>query len=76
MLVLALTGLFRIRRHLAPLAFPVLAGGAVLVTYALTEGNIGTAYRHRGELVWAVALLAAAGARWVIEGRSHPARVS
>ena len=39
------------------LAFPVLAGAATLAMYGLTEGNLGTAYRHRGEFVWVVALL-------------------
>jgi hypothetical protein len=34
--------------------------------YALTEGNLGTAYRHRGEFVWVVALLAALGLSRVV----------
>lgn len=46
----------------AALAFPLLSGGAILFLYALSEGNFGTAYRHRGEVVWAAGLLAAAGA--------------
>jgi hypothetical protein len=54
------------------LAFPLLCGGAVLVMYGLTEGNLGTAYRHRGEIVWVVALLAALGAERL--GRLRQAR--
>jgi hypothetical protein len=55
---IGLGGAWRMRRALA---FPVLCGGAVLVMYGLTEGNLGTAFRHRGELVWALVLLATVG---------------
>lgn len=61
MLLLALVGLLCIRRHLAMLAFPLLVLAGTAVMYGLTEGNLGTAYRHRGEFVWSVALLAALG---------------
>jgi hypothetical protein len=60
-LILAALGLTVAWRHRALLAFPLTAGAATLVVYALTEGNLGTAYRHRGEFVWAVALLAGFG---------------
>jgi hypothetical protein len=61
LLGLAVVGLTTAWRRRLALAFPLLAGGATLVAYALTEGNLGTAFRHRGELVWVVALLAALG---------------
>lgn len=62
LLLLALFGLVGLRiRHLRVMAFPLLAGGAILITYALVEGNLGTAFRHRGEFEWVVALLAAFG---------------
>jgi hypothetical protein len=61
LLALAVVGCAALRRHRRVLAFPVLAGGAIALMYGLTEGNFGTAYRHRGEFVWAVALLAAVG---------------
>ena len=51
------------------LLFPLLAGAGSLAVYALTEGNVGTAYRHRGEIVWAVALLATAA---VVRRRRQP----
>ena len=54
------------------LAFPVLASMGSLLVYASVEGNLGTAFRHRGELVWGVALLAALGAQ-TISGRRRPA---
>jgi 4-amino-4-deoxy-L-arabinose transferase-like glycosyltransferase len=62
LLLLAFTGLLTLRpRHLRVMAYPLLAGGAILVLYALTEGNLGTAFRHRGEFEWVMALLAAFG---------------
>ncbi|MDQ3677323.1 MAG: hypothetical protein M3401_11060, partial [Actinomycetota bacterium] len=64
-----------IRRHRRTLAFPVLAGGAILMMYGLTEGNLGTAYRHRGEFVWVVALLAAIGAERIAAWRSERRQV-
>lgn len=60
---LALYGLWLARKHLRVLAFPLLAAGGIVVMYALSEGNVGTAHRHRGEFVWAVALLAGLGAK-------------
>lgn len=29
---------------------------------ALTQGNVGTAFRHRGQILWALAILAVVGA--------------
>lgn len=34
---------------------------SIATMFALFEGNLGTAFRHRGELVWGVALLSAIG---------------
>lgn len=73
LLALALVGLWSFRRYLRVVLFPLLAGGGMLMVYALTEGNIGTAYRHRGEFVWAVIVLAAiGGARLWRESRQGP----
>lgn len=69
LLLLALVGAATIPRHRRALAFPVIAGGAILMMYGLTEGNLGTAYRHRGEFVWVVALLAALGAERIAAWR-------
>jgi 4-amino-4-deoxy-L-arabinose transferase-like glycosyltransferase len=71
LLVLALIGLGSAWRMRRALAFPVLCGGAVLAMYGLTEGNLGTAFRHRGELVWPTILLTTVGiAR--LAGRRQP----
>ena len=69
-LLLATVGLWTLRRFLASLLFPVIVGAGSLLMYALAEGNIGTAYRHRGEFVWVIALMAAAGVTWFRERRS------
>lgn len=68
MLLLALVGLPSGLRKLRTLAFPLLVGGALLLIYALAEGNIGTAYRHRGEFVWIVAILATLGLWQLYDG--------
>lgn len=69
--LLAFVGLFSTRRYVRSLIFPFLAGGATLLVYALAEGNLGTAYRHRGEFVWALAVMAAAGLRSMADWRQH-----
>lgn len=56
------------RRRRYMILFPLMAGTGSLLIYALTEGNVGTAYRHRGEFVWVVALLAALGWRRLMAG--------
>lgn len=61
LLLLAVVGLVPALKRLHVMLFPLLSGGALLLVYALTEGNVGTAYRHRGEFVWVVALLATIG---------------
>jgi hypothetical protein len=69
LLVFALLGLTAVWRNRQVLAFPVLCCGAILIMYGLTEGNLGTAFRHRGEVVWMIALLAALGAERLVRWR-------
>jgi hypothetical protein len=73
LLLLAAFGLIAVRRSAHVLLFPLLVGAGSAAMWALVEGNFGTAYRHRGEFVWVVALLAAAGAadlrRWQLQRR-------
>lgn len=66
---LALVGVAQVKKHPRVLLFPTLLGAGLLVGNAMAEGNLGTAFRHRGELVWIVALLAAFGARSLSERR-------
>jgi hypothetical protein len=63
LLALGLFGLTRAWPSRRALAFPVLASAGSLLVYASVEGNLGTAYRHRAEAVFGVALLAALGAQ-------------
>jgi hypothetical protein len=60
--------LVSIRRREARLAleFPVLLMGMLLGIAALTQGNLGTAFRHREQILWVLALCAAAGLQWLV----------
>jgi len=70
LLVLALVGVVvGIRRRMLSLAFPVLYLLGAALVYALAEGNFGTAYRHRSELMWAVMLAAAVGSQTLVDRR-------
>lgn len=63
LVLLALFGVAQTMASRAVLSFPLLHGLGTLLVYALTEGNLGTAFRHRGELVWIVAVFGAFGAQ-------------
>jgi hypothetical protein len=75
LLALAAIGLTTAWRRRRVLAFPLLYAGTMFVIYGLAEGNLGTAYRHRGEAVWAVALLAVLGVERVVAARSRPREI-
>lgn len=64
-LALAAIGILAEVRRLRWTLFPALYGAGMTVAYALTEGNLGTAFRHRGEVVWVMALFAGVGGRLV-----------
>ena len=74
LLLLAAVGLFARWRALDVLAVPLLLAAGSILASALTQGNFGTAYRHRAEIVWIVCLLAAAGAAHLVERRRPRAR--
>jgi hypothetical protein len=38
---------------------------------AVTQGNLGTAFRHREQVLWVLALGAAAGAEWLWSRRGE-----
>jgi hypothetical protein len=58
LLILAAIGVWRVRNWTPSLTFMVLCGGGSLVMWSLTEGNFGTAFRHRTEFVWMIVVLA------------------
>lgn len=66
-LAAALLGLVASRRHLSVLGFPVFAGAGLILVYSLAEGTIGTAFRHRGEVVGAIAVIAGVGVQTAAE---------
>lgn len=66
---LAAIGLWAMRRCWRPLAFPVLFAIGMTGVNAILQGNLGTAFRHRGQIFWVLALLAAGGAKAVADRR-------
>lgn len=60
--VLAIFGLAAYRRRREIIAFPSLVIVFVTGIAAEAEGNLGSAFRHRDQLLWAVVFLAALGA--------------
>ena len=66
LLLVALFGIPEAFRRRRVLAFSMVTAGTLVVVYALSEGNFGTAFRHRGELVPATAVLAALGAPTIL----------
>jgi hypothetical protein len=65
---LAIAGILvslRWRQARLALQFPVLLMGLLIGIAALTQGNLGTAFRHRDQMVWALALCGAAGVQWL-----------
>jgi hypothetical protein len=72
---LAAVGVWAWRRNRATIAFPVVVTIAVVTSAAVSQGNLGTAFRHRGQILWAVVLLAVVGAQHLLELRVvHRAR--
>ena len=61
MFLLAAVGAWSRRRELGVVAFPVVFSVVYLVSAALTQGNLGTAFRHRAQILFAIVLLAFAG---------------
>lgn len=57
--VLAAVGAWRGRRRLRVLAYPMVVAVGIVAVGAVSHGNIGTALRHRGQILWVLALLAA-----------------
>jgi hypothetical protein len=68
-LLLAIYGALKTRKWSDDLLFAgfVLLGSATM--WSLTEGNFGTAYRHRTEFVWIVFLFASIGVQNIIKNR-------
>ena len=60
--------LWRLRGRIWQLAFPVMLVAAISLSGALTHGNLGTAFRHRGQVLFALAMLASGGLQSLTAG--------
>lgn len=69
----AAPSLLVLSRHRRVLGYPVLLTVALVAMNALTQGNVGTAFRHRGQLAWALAVLAVVGIAATASARAHRA---
>lgn len=56
------------------LAYPVGVTLGILAVAAVTQGNVGTAFRHRGQVLWALAVLAAVGLQHLADRRQRSGR--
>jgi branched-subunit amino acid transport protein len=70
---LAAVGIWTGRRQWRVIAFPVVLTAGILLSSALTQGNLGTAFRHRGQVLWALAVLAAIGLQYLMSRRGRAA---
>ena len=76
MVGLSLIGLFAVIRRRSPLIYPVGIAAGMAVAFASAEGNFGTAYRHRAELIPVLGILAGIGIERVLSIRALPRRSS
>lgn len=65
LVALAVVGAIAGRHRREVVAFPILVVVGLLTLAVLTEGNVGTALRHRAQTQWALVVLAAVGAQSV-----------
>ena len=66
---LAAIGVFMFYRRVSVIGFPVLFVLAIAVSGAVSHGNLGTAFRHREQVVFAVGVLGFAGLEAVVDRR-------
>jgi len=69
--VAALAGVVTARWAWRVLAFPFFVTGALLAMSALSQGNLGTAFRHRGQVAWALVVMVAAASEALRRGRAR-----
>lgn len=61
------------RRRLLSALFLVGSSSAIVVSAALAQGNVGTAFRHRGQVLWVLVVLGAIGTDALLAWRSDRA---
>jgi len=65
--MLAVVGLLAYRRRRELIAFPLVVTVFMAGIASLAEGNLGSAFRHRDQLFWAVAFFATLGVNYLWE---------
>lgn len=65
----AVVGVWTLRNRRRVVAFPAIVAVGVILTAALSEGNLGTAFRHRGQVAWALMLFAVVGMHTLVTRR-------
>ena len=73
---LSVYGLWAMRHHYRRLLYLFLTASGLIVSGAVTHGNLGTAFRHRGQMLFVLAILAAGGIQALVEARSKPSRLT
>lgn len=71
LLAFAAVGIITRRRWTIDLVFAALMLGGLTVMWGLTEGNFGTAFRHRTEFVWIVVIFAVLGFEYLRKRRQQ-----
>ena len=56
------------------LVYPTLLLFSLSISGAVTHGNLGTAFRHRGQICFVLAVFAMAGVQAIVEGRRMKSR--
>ena len=69
MYALVAVGAWRFRRDAGLVAMPILLTAGIVAAGAVSHGNLGTAFRHRGQLVVVFAILAMAGVQSLVDSR-------
>jgi hypothetical protein len=67
--ILAVLGLWTRSRNFPSIIYLAAISGSVALAGAVTHGNLGTAFRHRGQILFALAVLAAAGMEYLVDRR-------
>ena len=67
---LAIVGVWTHRNCHRLLLFPILLVVAISMVGAMSHGNFGTAFRHRGQLLYALAVLAVGGVQGLVDARA------
>ena len=66
---LAAYGVWVHRERYRLLMFPTLLVLAISLSGAVSHGNLGTAFRHRGQMLFALAVLAVGGVQGIVDSR-------